>query len=490
MATGFPSASIRIVTQSPPPGLLNVGYSYFLDAVDFDLAPLTWSVSLGALPPGLALNAGTGEISGTPTTVGVFNFTISAVDAVLKTGTQVMSMEIAPQLGTVARYQQRTVDREAALVPPREGWPNPGFNLLRRKLERLLFRTDGAQITEPYFLDAADLQIRNFNATPFQSVDDALNVLLGLITGFVSGADDTTGLPLVVPDGNGALNFFGLAPITVTKNIGLNRIEIGFTGAPLSAPFTMLPAPSGDVTGVTDTANLVALFAGAHQDWLVSPQDESDAPYYINADILSVAHPRLYRLSGKTSRAFRMVGVGGVLRTFFAIRAVENANFTDVVCTGTNVSRRTLYTDVVTQHNAGVALFIPDHRVRMERCAVDVGSNVGSVFSAPTEFHARNCLFTRSVGDALSRLGNTTFAGPSLVHISDCQFLPQATVGQVALDFSSAQDPGTAIILGANIFYNASTATPIARGTTPVVLAGQYAEAVQALTDLAVVPGF
>jgi hypothetical protein len=43
--------------------------------------PITWSVSAGALPPGITLNAGTGAYSGTPTAAGNYSFTITATNA-------------------------------------------------------------------------------------------------------------------------------------------------------------------------------------------------------------------------------------------------------------------------------------------------------------------------------------------------------------------------------------------------------------------------
>jgi hypothetical protein len=45
------------------------------------VAPYTWSVSAGALPPGLTLNKTTSEVSGTPTTAGTFSFTLRVTDS-------------------------------------------------------------------------------------------------------------------------------------------------------------------------------------------------------------------------------------------------------------------------------------------------------------------------------------------------------------------------------------------------------------------------
>jgi hypothetical protein len=56
--------------------------------------PYGYSVSAGSLPPGLSLNTVTGEISGTPTAAGTFNFTITATDVDLCTGTQDYSIAV------------------------------------------------------------------------------------------------------------------------------------------------------------------------------------------------------------------------------------------------------------------------------------------------------------------------------------------------------------------------------------------------------------
>jgi len=75
-------ASCAIITVLPatlPAGSLGAPYMQVLSASG-GTAPYTFSLSSGSLPPGLALSA-TGQISGTPTSLGSFTFTVQASDA-------------------------------------------------------------------------------------------------------------------------------------------------------------------------------------------------------------------------------------------------------------------------------------------------------------------------------------------------------------------------------------------------------------------------
>lgn len=84
-------------------GQVNVSYSSSF-AVTGGMAPYTWSLISGALPPGLTLNTSTGALSGTPTTFGVYNFTVMVTDATYSPGStagmKTVSCSITIQPGT------------------------------------------------------------------------------------------------------------------------------------------------------------------------------------------------------------------------------------------------------------------------------------------------------------------------------------------------------------------------------------------------------
>ena len=67
MSVTISPATLRVTTTSLPSGQVGTAYSTTL-AASGGTPPYQWSVSSGALPPGLTLAASTGVISGTPTT--------------------------------------------------------------------------------------------------------------------------------------------------------------------------------------------------------------------------------------------------------------------------------------------------------------------------------------------------------------------------------------------------------------------------------------
>jgi len=84
------------LTLSSPAGTAQVGVAYTSALVaSGGVAPYTYSIAIGALPPGLSLNSSTGAITGTPTMAGTYNFTAKVMDSGGNTATASCSIVVA-----------------------------------------------------------------------------------------------------------------------------------------------------------------------------------------------------------------------------------------------------------------------------------------------------------------------------------------------------------------------------------------------------------
>lgn len=89
VVTGYP-----VITTASLPGAM-VGQSYAQTiGVTGGVPGYEWSITAGSLPGGLVLNAGSGVISGTPTTNATYSFTVRAKDATGRTGSQDLSIAV------------------------------------------------------------------------------------------------------------------------------------------------------------------------------------------------------------------------------------------------------------------------------------------------------------------------------------------------------------------------------------------------------------
>jgi hypothetical protein len=82
-----------ITTTSLPGGRVSAPYSATLRASG-GVGPYTWRITSGALPAGLALDPSTGTISGTPTKVANFSFTVAVSDSSSPAGTATKALTI------------------------------------------------------------------------------------------------------------------------------------------------------------------------------------------------------------------------------------------------------------------------------------------------------------------------------------------------------------------------------------------------------------
>ena len=92
---------LTVNPASLPAGTSGTPYSQTVTASG-GIAPYSYAVLSGALPPGLTLAAGTGVISGTPTTPGAYGFTIQATDATPNTGSRAYTINVGGNILSVA----------------------------------------------------------------------------------------------------------------------------------------------------------------------------------------------------------------------------------------------------------------------------------------------------------------------------------------------------------------------------------------------------
>jgi formylglycine-generating enzyme required for sulfatase activity len=91
--TLYISPPLQVTTSALVDGTNGLAYNQQLSAANGQ-PPYSWSLLSGALPTGLTL-ASNGLISGTPTTNGLFNFTVEVTDTHFSTATQALSLAIS-----------------------------------------------------------------------------------------------------------------------------------------------------------------------------------------------------------------------------------------------------------------------------------------------------------------------------------------------------------------------------------------------------------
>ncbi|MBL0122198.1 MAG: putative Ig domain-containing protein [Betaproteobacteria bacterium] len=109
-----------ISTATPPAGTQGTPYSFSF-GVSAGTAPITWTVSSGTLPAGLTL-AGSGLLSGTPTTPGTYMFAVQAANGTLPNAisTTYSVVIAAPPVGTGVP----TVDINGVAITPAPPLPS------------------------------------------------------------------------------------------------------------------------------------------------------------------------------------------------------------------------------------------------------------------------------------------------------------------------------------------------------------------------------
>ena len=280
-----PAPTIVVNPATLPDGTAAQAYSATLSATG-GVGPYGFTLTAGALPAGLALSS-TGDLSGTPTVSGTFNFTVTATDANGQTGARAYSLVVAvpvlvltpatlPQ-GIVGVAYSQAFSTSGGLAPYSyavsagalpggltlsAGGTLAGTPTTAGSSSFTVTSTDSTGGTAATVSQAYTLEI--INAPPV-AVDDTATVLAGQsVTIAVTGNDVSiapiTSIAIATPPTQGTAVVSGLdivytAPTTASPTVSFTYIATGPGGnsAPATVTVTVNPLPVAPTLTATTT---------------------------------------------------------------------------------------------------------------------------------------------------------------------------------------------------------------------------------------------
>jgi hypothetical protein len=269
----------QITTTTLPADVEGTAYSQTL-ALTGGLAPFTYSISAGALPAGLSINAGTGAITGTPTGPnGSAGFTVKVVDSSnpVQSATQPLSIAVnlppAPAITTVSlasdvegtAYNQ-TVVATGGLAPLTYSvsvGSLPAGLSLNSSTGAITGTPTGPNGTASFTVKVTD------KSNPVQSASQALSIAVNLppapaiTTSSLSGGVEFANYnQTVAATGFGTLTYsvsVGSLPAGLSLNSSTGAITGAPTGPNSSTSFTMQVTDSSNPVQSTSQALSIAV---------------------------------------------------------------------------------------------------------------------------------------------------------------------------------------------------------------------------------------
>jgi Putative Ig domain len=276
LSISIATAPLSVATTGLPDGVVGQAYNNATLQSAGGNPPVTWSISVGSLPSGLTLNAGTGAITGTPTTAGTTTFTVKATDSstpTAQTATKQLSITVVAALtittsslpnGTVGSAYNTTVAATGGTTPYTWSWAAQSGSSLPPGLSinsgtGAISGTPSSQGTFSVTVTVTD------STTPQQTASANFSISVTVTTLMVT----TTSLPngTVSSPYNQQLNFSGgTPPVTWSISVGslpswasLNASTGQITGTPNATgttSFTVKATDSATPTPQTATQNL------------------------------------------------------------------------------------------------------------------------------------------------------------------------------------------------------------------------------------------
>lgn len=338
--TNTPPATLAIITANGAltTGIVGVTYSSTLQSFGGN-PPITWAVIGGSLPPGLTLDSLTGIISGTPTSSGTFNFSVSLTDSSVPTptvATRSLSITIATPLvigtatladGVIGTAYNQTLTATGGTGP--FTWSLSSGSLpagLSLSAAGVISGTPTTAGTSSFVLQVQD------NGTPQQTKTQSLSIRiaspLAVTGGTLAPATFGVAYSQTLPTTGGIAPFtFSLAPNSGPLPSGLTLTSAGLSGTPSAVgtfSFTVQATDSANPAQVATATFSLTVSAIYKVSFYVQPSNSSPGSQITPAIKVLVTDLNGKGISGVTVTLSIAVNPGGSVLSGTAVSVTGN----------------------------------------------------------------------------------------------------------------------------------------------------------------------
>jgi len=236
--------SVQVTTTSLPNAIKGVPYNQTL-VENGGVAPVSWAIKSGSLPPNLTLNSA-GTVSGTPTTPGTYTFSVQATDFIGDFGTQTLTLLVNAAVTNTLDSGAGSLRQAILDVNAAQAGPQPigiVFIIPGGGVQTIAPTTPLPALTKPTNLDATTQP--GYTTTPIIELDGSNAGAPADGIHITAGSSTVRGLVIDSFSGNGIL---------IDTN-GSNVIQGNYVGTDVTG--TLAKANSGNGVQIIDTPNNV-----------------------------------------------------------------------------------------------------------------------------------------------------------------------------------------------------------------------------------------
>ena len=314
-----------ITTASLPGGTVGTSYAQTLTASG-GVTPYTWSVTAGALPPGLIL-VSIGAISGTPTSAGAFDFTAKVTDAASLSGFTslriIVNVAPTPPVITTALLPAATVGTSytqslsaTAGTPPyawsiMSGTLAPGLNLAPSGALSGTPTAAGAYDFTAKVTDSSKLSDSKSLRLTVNAALAALNITTNSVPGGVAGIAYTS---TVTASGGQSPYAWSVSSGGLPPGVSLQSSSGQLSGTPSSPGNYVFSLRVTDAGGRTAEKSLTILIVqGVAISACPTPEGLTGTPYSSNVSASGGTPPYTWSVLGQLPAGLALNSTSGAL---------------------------------------------------------------------------------------------------------------------------------------------------------------------------------